>query len=96
MTAEQYKEVYGEDLDLSERQLAWFTAMPLPELDEYAEGEYPYDPEQSGEGFFSLEGTDVNPMDFGGNNMLALTTLASGLHPRGYGLSGAGAGADAG
>ena len=78
MTAEQYREKFGEDLDLSEKHLAWFTASPLPEVSEYAEGGYPYNPSQAGEGLHPMEGTDTHPMNFGGNNILALTTLANG------------------
>ena len=78
MTAEQYREKYGEDLDLSEKHLAWFTSTPLPQVSEYADGTYPYNPAQAGEGFWPLEGTDKHPMNFGGNNILALTTLANG------------------
>ena len=78
MTTEQYRDKFGEDLNLSEKHLSWFTATPLPELSEYAEGEYPYNPSQAGEGFYPMEGEDTHPMNFGGNNILALTTLANG------------------
>ena len=78
MTTEQYRDKFGEDLNLSEKHLAWFTATPLPELSEYAKGEYPYNPSQAGEGLYPMEGTDTHPMNFGGNNILALTTLANG------------------
>ena len=78
MTTEQYRDKFGEDLNLSEKHLSWFTATPLPELSEYAEGEYPYNPSQAGEGFYPMEGKDTHPMNFGGNNILALTTLANG------------------
>ena len=78
LTAEQYREKYGEDPDLSEKHLAWFTAIPLPEVSEYAEGAYPYNPTQAGEGLHPMEGSDTHPMNFGGNNILALTTLANG------------------
>ena len=65
MTAEQYRDKFGEDLNLSEKHLSWFTAMPLPELSEYAEGEYPYNPSQAGEGLYPMEGADTHPMNFG-------------------------------
>ena len=78
MTVEQYRDQFGEDLNLSEKHLSWFTAAPLPELSEYAEGEYPYNPSQAGEGLQPMEGKDTPPMNFGGNNILALTTLANG------------------
>ena len=41
MTTDMYRVAFGEDLDLSERHLAWFTATALPELEQYPEGEYP-------------------------------------------------------
>ena len=78
LTTDSYREKYGEELDLSEKHLSWFTAAPLPELSEYAEGEYPYNPSQAGEGLHPMEGKDTPPMNFGGNNILALTTLANG------------------
>ena len=78
MTTEQYRDKFGEDLNLSEKHLSWFTATPLPELSEYAEGEYPYNPAQAGEGLYPMEGKDSHPMNFGGNNILALSTLANG------------------
>ena len=78
MTTEQYRDKFGEDMNLSEKHLSWFTATPLPEMSEYAEGKYPYNPSQAGEGLYPMEGKDTHPMDFGGNNILALTTLANG------------------
>jgi len=78
MTTDEYREAFGEDLNLSERHLAWFAATALPELEQYPEGEYPYYPPQAGEGLYPMEGEEKNPMDFGGNSMLALTTLANG------------------
>ena len=78
MTTEQYRDKFGEDLNLSEKHLSWFTATPLPELSEYAKGEYPYNPSQAGEGLYPMEGKDSHPMNFGGNNILALSTLANG------------------
>ena len=78
MTTDEYRETFGRDLDLSERHLAWFTATALPEPDQYPEGEYPYYSAQAGEGLYPMEGEEKNLMDFGGNSMLALTTLANG------------------
>ena len=48
LTADGYREKYGVDMDISKRHLAWFTALPLPDLSAYPEGEYPYElsPEQ--------------------------------------------------
>ena len=78
MTAEEYKEKYGRDMDLSEKHLAWFTANALPSLDEYEEGKYPYDPAQAGEGVHKLESSEKNLYNFGGNYALATSMLASG------------------
>ena len=79
MTAEEYKAKYGSDMDLSEKHLAWFTANALPELDEYEEGKYPYDPAQAGEGVHTLESSEKNLYNFGGNYALATSMLASGI-----------------
>lgn len=79
MTADEYREVYGEDLDLSEKHLAWFTTQALPELEDYAEGEYPYNPSQAGEGFHLLEDVLADPLNFGGNYMLSATSLSDGI-----------------
>ena len=35
LTAEEYLEKYGVEMDISERHLAWFTGTPLPELSAY-------------------------------------------------------------
>ena len=79
MTAEEYKAKYGSDMDLSEKHLAWFTANALPALDQFEEGKYPYDPAQAGEGVHTLESSEKNLYDFGGNYALATTMLASGV-----------------
>ncbi len=59
LSAEEYFEKYGEEMDLSEKHLAWFTANALPGAEAYPEGEYPYDLSQAGEGAHPLEDTDV-------------------------------------
>ncbi len=79
MTAEAYREKYGEELDLSEKHLAWFTMKALPELSDYPEGEYPYDPAQAGEGLHFLEGVDTEPLNTGGNYFLSSGSLANGI-----------------
>ena len=66
MTAEEYRETYGEDMDLSEKHLAWFTATPLPETGEGAEGGVPFNAAQAGEGLHPMEDSEKNPMDFWG------------------------------
>jgi hypothetical protein len=77
LTAEEYKAKYGVDMDLSERHLAWFTAMPLPEVSEYPEGEYPYDASQAGEGTRIPDG--AYPLMMGGTYILSASSLAAGI-----------------
>ena len=79
LTAEEYREKFGEEMDLSEKHLAWFTAHALPEADAYPEGEYPFAEAQAGEGLHALEGVETNPFDFGGNFSLSTASLASGV-----------------
>ena len=79
MTAEEYKEKYGVDMDLSEKHLAWFTGIALPALDEYEDGKYPYDPSQAGEGAHKLKNSEKDLYDVGGNYALATSMLASGV-----------------
>ncbi len=78
MTAEEYAREYGSDMDLSERHLCWFAVNPLPDLDEYPEGEYPYESSQAGEGMRLVDGIDVPPLNIGGNLFMALASLSSG------------------
>ena len=79
LTTEAYEERFGEELDLSEKHLAWFTAKALPALSDYPEGEYPHDPAQAGEGLHLFEGTDKSPLNCGGNYNLSCASLASGV-----------------
>ena len=79
MTVEEYKKAYGEEMDLSEKHLAWFTAKALPLLEDYPEGRYPYDENQAGEGTYFLIPTDSNRYNTGGTYSLATSSLASGL-----------------
>ena len=79
MTAEEYKEAYGEEMDLSEKHLAWFTATGLPFAEDYPEGEYPYDINQAGEGAHPTSYTETNRYDLGGYFTIALSSLASGI-----------------
>ena len=79
LTAKEYEERYGEELDLSEKHLAWFTANALPDIADYPEGEYPFDPAQAGEGLHIPEDVDTNPFNFGGNYALSTASLASGV-----------------
>ena len=77
LTTEGYREKYGVDMDLSELHLAWFTAMPLPEVSELSEGEYLYDASQAGEGARRPEGKP--PLRMGGTYLLATSSLAAGI-----------------
>lgn len=79
MTAQQYEQRFGHPMDLSERHLAWFIDNPLPELEEYPEGEYPYDESQAGEGTYFLNPTDSIIYNDGGTYTLATSILASGV-----------------
>lgn len=79
LTAEEFESKYGVPMDLSEKHLAWFTKNALPKLDEYPEGEYPYDVAQAGEGSCPVEGTGVSRYNFGGTFSLATSMLASGV-----------------
>ena len=79
LTAEEYKEKFGEEMDLSEKHLAWFTANALPELDAYPEGEYPHDEAQAGEGLHPFENSDLGPFNYGGNYFMSTAGLASGV-----------------
>ena len=60
-------------LDLSERQLAWFTYMPEPENGNY--------PSQAGEGFVTTDKTIGGIYNAGGINTLATPILARGTGP---------------
>ena len=79
MTAEEYAEKFGEEMDLSEKHLAWFTTVALPEAEDYPEGEYPYDVSQAGEGAYPIADFSGNLFDLGGNYNLATSSLASGI-----------------
>lgn len=79
LTADEYKEKYGEELDLSEKHLAWFTANALPELGAYPEGQYPFEEGQAGEGLHVPEDITTNPYNFGGNYWLSTASFASGI-----------------
>ena len=59
-----------EQLDLSERQLAWFASSALPENSNY--------PSQAGEGVTVFEG---NPLNTGGMMFTATSVFSSGIGP---------------
>ncbi|MGN0319598.1 MAG: lectin like domain-containing protein [Lachnospira sp.] len=79
LTATQYRELYGEDLDLSERHLAWFLNTPLPTDDE---SQKLYN-NQGGEGMYSLydDGTPSSRMQTGGLQFYATNLFAAGIGP---------------
>lgn len=79
MTAEEYRETFGEDMDLSEKHLAWFTAAALPSAEDYPKGEYPYDIDQAGEGVHFIANSQTNPYNLGGYFTNALSSLAAGI-----------------
>ena len=79
LTASEYAEKFGEEMDLSEKHLAWFTANPLPDLIAYPEGGYPYDPSQAGEGGYLVDGYTGSIFNLGGNYFLSTSSLASGV-----------------
>lgn len=79
LTVEEFTEQNGEELDLSEKHLAYFTSMALPPLSDFPENEYPYDANQAGEGVHILESVDTSVYDMGGNYYLATSSLAAGI-----------------
>ncbi len=79
MTADEYARNHGSEMDLSERHLAWFGTSHLPALDEYPDGEYPYESSQAGEGLYSLEDAGVEQLNIGGNLFLATSLFSSGV-----------------
>jgi hypothetical protein len=55
ITYEDFEQMAGQPMDLSERHLAWFANSALPKAEDYPEGQYPY-PElinQAGEGGYT-------------------------------------------
>ena len=84
LTVEEYKELMGQELDLSEKHLAWFGTSHLPLLSDYAEGEYPYDENQAGEGVYhSNEEDDVNMAHYMGGGFMgyASSIFSLGMGP---------------
>jgi hypothetical protein len=79
LTAEQYKEQNGEEMDLSEKHLAYFTAKGLPYLDEYPEGQYPHEESQAGEGNHQKDSSAKTLYNLGGFFSNATCSLASGV-----------------
>ena len=86
ITAEDFALMYGEPMDLSEKHLAWFAKSPLPQLEDYPEGEYPYPglENQAGEGIYNvneaIEGPNVR-YSTGGTMTYAAGLYAAGMGP---------------
>ena len=79
MTTEEYLENTGEEMDLSEKHLAWFTATALPGAEDYPEDAYPYNIDQAGEGAHPIKDSTKTAYDYGGNYFFATSSLASGI-----------------
>ena len=79
LTAEEYESKYGAPMDLSEKHLAWFSKTALPDADAYPEGQYPYEPEQAGEGSHPVDEEAMSRYNFGGTFSLATSMLTSGV-----------------
>lgn len=86
MTTEQYAEVAGEELDLSEKHLAWFGNSHLPALEDYPEGEYVFPglEDQAGEGQYCIgEDTKGVVARYSGGGFMAYgsSLFAAGVGP---------------
>ena len=85
VTAEQYAELAGEPLSFSEKHLAWFANGPLPALEDYPEGEYPYPglENQAGEGYYIMEEKTygLNSRYAGGMLTYTASLYAAGMGP---------------
>ena len=74
MTNEEYKDIYGEDFDLSEKHLAWYGEQPITELINLS---------QVGEGIhtFGIEEDPQAVYNNGGLNVTVSTLFSSGAGP---------------
>ena len=79
MTAKQFARKYRTEMDLSEKQLAWFAANALPDEMEVVTEADAVDAMQAGEGIHALEDNEKSDYDMGGDFMLATSLLASGV-----------------
>lgn len=79
LTAEEYKEKYGKEMNLSEKHLAYFANKALPEAGDYPQGAYPYELSQAGEGAYSLNYGDNAIFNSGGNYLDSTSALSSGI-----------------
>lgn len=86
ITAEDYEELTGAPMDLSEKHLAWFANGALPELTDYPEGQYPYPglETHAGEGIHNPKEEEVGPnarFDSGGFMAYATGMYSAGVGP---------------
>ena len=79
MTTDEYREAFGEDMDLSEKHLVWFAMTALPELEDYPEGEYPYDENQASEGLHLDDRSDKVIYNQGAYFPASTSAIASGV-----------------
>lgn len=79
LTAEEYAQIYGEEMDLSEKHLAWFSVNALPALNAYPQGKYPYSESQAGEGLYTTSYYNKSLYDLGGFFRDATSSLSSGI-----------------
>lgn len=85
-TAEEYAELTGKEMNLSEKHLAWFGNGHLPALEEYPEGEYlfPGLENQAGEGIYSLKEEADGPngrYNSGGMMAYGSSLFSAGMGP---------------
>ena len=86
MTVDEYAEANGEELNLSEKHLAWFGTSHLPALDAYPDGEYPYEgnEDQAGEGIWLYDEDETpNEAHYNAGGMMgyASSNFANGIGP---------------
>ena len=86
LTVEDFAEKHGQDMDLSEKHLAWFANSQLPNLEDYPEGEYIYPglENQAGEGIFNPSEETEGPnarYNAGGMMMYATGVFSAGIGP---------------
>lgn len=85
LTTEEYEQIVGEPLDLSEKHLAWFVTSHLPEATEGEEYIYPSLISQAGEGLYQRDAEergDEAHYNNGGFMGFASSVFANGIGPR--------------
>lgn len=73
LTTGTFREKFGEDLDLSEHHLAWFTSTALTEESGYSS--------QAGEGRYMENADSAAILDTGGNYFMTTSAMAAGMGP---------------